>query len=130
MLNNISTEDIGEKVTSYKHGLGIIEEVNLEEVYSVVVYFKERECYQKFTIDGRGHVKDYAPTLIFGWLFKEDFNIKVFKGEGEPDDYSMELFCKDKKSSRVGNFNLMLDKLINPILIFILLIVILTLKTS
>jgi len=130
MLNEISTEDIGEKVTHYKHGLGVIEEVNLEEVYSVVVYFKECKYYQKFTIDGREHVKDSAPTLFLGWLSIEDFNIKIFKDEKDPDDHSGELFCKDKESSRVDKFNSILDKLINPILIFILLIVILTLKSS
>jgi len=98
MLNNISTEDIGEKVTHYKHGLGIIEGVNLGEVYSVLVHFIGCKYYQKFTIDGREHVKDYAPTLIFGWLSADDFNIKIFKGEGEPNDRSKELFWKDEKS--------------------------------
>jgi len=68
-------EHIGEKVTSFRHGEGIIVEVNLKEVYPITVLFEDSGEYHKFTVDGYWAKTDHLPTLYFGWLHVDDFNL-------------------------------------------------------
>lgn len=61
------TYELRDRVYDITRGWGTVVDLNNEDkTYPVIVEFDNTECMEQFTLDGKFHVCDVAPSLYWG----------------------------------------------------------------